>query len=312
MSFRRVAVIGGSGFIGRYVVEDVAQSGAVVTVIGRHATEAMFLRPMGGVGQVALVNASLAEEDVLKAALRDCEAVVNCAGILHEGGGQTFDLLHHQGPARLARIAKAAGASHFVHISALGADANSPSSYARSKAAGELAVREVFPAATILRPSVVFGPEDQFFNRFASMACTLPFLPLIGGGLTRFQPVFVNDVADAVEAALEQETARGRTFELCGPKVYSFKELMEMMLLEIRGKKTLVSLPFGLASLKATFLEWLPNPPLTRDQVKLLQRDNVLAPGALTLLDLGVTPTAVELVLPMYMDRFRKGGRWAA
>jgi len=312
MGFRRVAVIGGSGFIGRYVVEDVAQKGAVVTVIGRHATEALFLKPAGGVGQVALVNGSIAEEDLLRAALKDCEAVINCAGILFEGAGQTFDMAHHQGPAKLARIAKAAGAGHFVHISALGADANSPSSYARSKAAGELAVREAFPEATILRPSVVFGPEDQFFNRFASMACTLPFLPLIGGGTTRFQPVFVNDVADAVEAALEQETARGRTFELCGPKIYSFKELMELMLAEIRRQKCLVSLPFGVASLQASFLEWLPNPLLTRDQVKLLQRDNVLAPGALTLQDLGITPTAVELVLPNYMDRFRKGGRWAA
>ena len=306
MTYRRIAVIGGSGFIGRYVVKRLAQRGAVITVASRHASEALFLTPMGDVGQIALIDADLGDDQALSRALAGAEAVVSAVGILYERGRQRFEMVHHQGPARLARLAAAAGARHFVHISAIGADATSPAAYGRSKAAGELAVRAAFPTATILRPSLVFGPEDQFFNRFAAMSRLSPVLPLIGGGNTRFQPVYVGDVADAVVAALDRPEAAGKTYELGGPKTYTFRELMTLMLAEIGRKRCLMSLPFGLASLKATFLEWLPNPPLTRDQVKLLQRDTVVAPGSPGFAELGLTPTSLELVLPTYLERFRR------
>jgi NADH dehydrogenase len=309
MRNRRVVVVGGSGFIGRYVVKRLAERGAVVVAVSRHASEALFLKPFGDVGQIALIDAGLDDEVRLAAALSGAEAVICSVGILYERGRQRFDVVHHQGPARLARLAAAAGAKHFVHLSAIGADPQAPAAYARSKAAGEVAVKAAFPAATILRPSLVFGPEDDFFNRFGAMACLLPALPLIGGGTTRFQPVYVGDVADAAVAALERADAQGKTYELGGPKAYSFRELMELLLAEIGRKRMLVNLPYGLASFEARFLECLPVPPLTRDQVKLLQRDTVVSPGALGLADLGITPTALALVLPTYLDRFRRGSR---
>ena len=310
MRNRRVCVVGGSGFIGRYVVKRLAARGAVVSVVGRHATEAQFLRPMGDVGQIALIDASLADEAALAAALEGAGAVVSSVGILYERGRQRFPLLHVEGPARLARLAAAAGAKHFVHVSALSADAGAASAYARSKAEGEAAVKAAFPAATVLRPSLVFGPEDDFFNRFAGMTRLSPFfLPLVGGGTTRFQPVYVGDVADAVLAALERPDAEGKTYELGGPAVLSFRALMEMLLAEIDRRRVLVPLPHGLASIMAFFMEFMPQPMLTRDQVKLLQRDSVVTPGAPGLADLGITPTALELVLPTYLNRFRRGGQ---
>jgi NADH dehydrogenase len=307
MRNRRVCVIGGSGFIGRYVVKRLAERGAVVSVVSRHATEAQFLRPMGDVGQIAPIDAGLDDEAGLATALAGSSAVVSCVGILYERGRQRFELLHVEGPARVARLAAAAGAKNFVHVSALAADAQSASAYARSKAAGEAAVRAAFPAATILRPSLVFGPEDDFFNRFAGMARLSPVLPLVGGGTTRFQPVYVGDVADAVIAALERPEAQGKTYELGGPVVLSFRELMRMLLLEIGRRRALITLPFGLASLNALFMEFMPKPLLTRDQVKLLQKDTVVTPGAPGLAELGITPTALELILPTYLDRFRRG-----
>jgi uncharacterized protein YbjT (DUF2867 family) len=312
MRYRRVTIVGGSGFIGRYVVKRLAAAGAVIAVMSRHASAAGFLRPMGDVGQIALINAAIDDEARLAAAVEGADAVISATGILFERGAQRFDVVHVRGPALLARLAKAAGARHFVHFSAIGADPAAPAAYARSKAAGEAAVRAAFPEATILRPSVVFGPEDDFFNRFAALARWSPALPLIGGGHTKFQPVYVGDVADAVIAGLAQPDAAGKTFELGGPRVYSFRELMELVLRETGRKRPLVNLPFSLASLEAAFLEWLPRPPLTRDQVKLLQRDNIVAAGSLGLADLGIAPTAVELIIPTYLDRYRHGGRWRA
>ena len=311
MRNRRVCVIGGSGFIGRYVVKRLAALGAVVSVVSRHASEAQFLKPMGDVGQIALIDASLADEAALTTALEGASAVVSSVGILYERGRQRFQLLHADGPARLARLAAAAGARHFVHVSALSADARAASLYARSKAGGEAAVKAAFPAATILRPSLVFGPEDDFFNRFGAMARVAPALPLVGGGTTRFQPVYVGDVADAAIAALERPEAEGKTYELGGPAVLSFRELIELLLAEIRRRRLLVPLPFGLASLAAFFMEFMPKPMLTRDQVKLLRKDSVVTPGAPGLTDLGINPTALELVLPTYLNRFRRGGRIA-
>jgi len=216
--------------------------------------------------------------------------------------------VHHTGPARLARLAREAGIDRLVHISAIGADSRSTSAYARTKAAGERVVSDAFPTATILRPSVVFGPEDQFFNRFAAMALISPALPLIGGGETRFQPVYVGDVADAALACLDDPATAGRTYELGGPKVYALRELLELLLGEIRRKRRFIDLPFGLAGTLARLMAVLPNPPLTPDQVELLRSDNIVGPGALGLASLGIAPTAVEAVLPTYLDRFRRGG----
>ena len=308
MRNRRTAVLGGSGFIGRYIVQRLAARGDVIPVGCRRAEEAKFLKPLGDVGQIATLNLTIGDEQILPAFLAGNDALVNCVGILRESGSQTFERVHHTGPARLARLAREAGIERFVHISAIGADPRSSSAYARTKAAGEAAVRDAFPTVTILRPSVVFGAEDQFFNRFAAMATISPVLPLIGGGHTRFQPVYVGDVAGAVLKCLDDPTTAGRTYELGGPKVYTFRELIELMLGEIRRKRLLVDLPFGLAAIQARLMSILPTPPLTPDQVELLKRDNVVSSGALTLAALGIAPTAVEGVLPSYLDRFRRGG----
>ena len=308
MRNRRTAVLGGSGFIGRYVVQRLAARGDVIAVGCRRAEGARFLMPQGNVGQIAALNLEIGDEQVLPAFLAGHEALVNCVGILRESGPQRFDRVHHTGPARLARLAREAGIERFVHISAIGANSRSPSAYARTKAAGEAAVRDAFPTVTILRPSVVFGPEDQFFNRFAAMAMISPVLPLIGGGETRFQPVYAGDVADAVVKCLDDPATAGRTYELGGPKIYSFRELIELLLAEIRRKRLLLDLPFGLAAFQARLMAILPNPPLTPDQVELLKRDNVVSSGAMSMAALGLTPTAVEGILPTYLDRFRRGG----
>jgi uncharacterized protein YbjT (DUF2867 family) len=311
MKQHRVAILGGAGFIGRYVVKRLAERGDVLTVGGRTAASAKFLKLKGDVGQVGLVNLAIDDERLLAAFVANTDTVVNLVGILHESGRQRFDMAHHVGPARLARLAREAGVDRFVHMSAIGADARSSSVYARTKAAGEEAVRDAFPTATILRPSVVFGPEDQFFNRFAALATISPVLPLIGGGETRFQPVYVGDVADAVVRCIDDAATAGRTYELGGPTVYSFRALVELLLEQIRRKRLLIDVPFGLASLQARVMSILPNPPLTPDQVELLKRDNVVSSGAMTLAALGITPTPVEAILPTYLDRFRRGGWYA-
>jgi NADH dehydrogenase len=307
MKKHQIAVLGGAGFIGRYVVNRLAGRGEVLTVGGRHAADAKFLKLKGEVGQVGLVNIAIDDEAMLPAFLAGQDALVNCVGIVQERGAQKFDTVHHTAPARLARLAREAGIARFVHISAIGADPRSPSAYARSKAAGEQAMRDAFPTATILRPSIVFGPEDDFFNRFAAMAMVSPVLPVIGGE-TRFQPVYVGDVADAVIACLDDPATAGRTYELGGPKVYTFRALLEVLLAEIGRHRKLVEIPFGLASLQARLMAILPKPPLTADQVEMLRRDNIVSSGALTLATLGIEPIAVEAILPTYLDRFRRGG----
>jgi len=311
MKQHRVAILGGAGFIGRYVVKRLAERGDVLIVGGRRAAGAKFLKLKGDVGQVGLVNLAIDDEALLPAFVASTDTVVNLAGILQEGGGQRFDRVHQIGPARLARAAREAGVERFIHFSAIGADPRSSSAYARSKAAGEQAVRDAFPTATILRPSVVFGAEDQFFNRLAALATISPFLPLIGGGDTRFQPVYVGDVADAALHCIDDHTTASRVYELGGPKVYTLRQLIELLLVEIRRKRFLIDIPFGLASLQARIMAVLPNAPLTPDQVELLKRENIVSSGALTLTTLGVAPTAVEAVLPSYLDRFRKGGWYA-
>lgn len=315
-----VTVFGGAGFVGRYVVQALALAGARVRVACRRPEEASACKPMGDVGQVVPVAANIRDPASVAAALAGSDAVVNLVGVLFERGKQTFEAVHHQGAATIARAAVEAGASRLVHLSAIGADVAAASLYAASKGRGEQAVREVFPTATVLRPSIVFGPEDGFFNRFAVMARLSPVLPLIGGGHTRFQPVYACDVAGAVVRALSDSAATGKIFELGGPAVYSFRRLMEIMLAEVGRDRALVPLPFWLAGIQAGIVEtafklaaipvpaFVPPPPLTPDQVRMLRSDNVVTPGALGLDTLGIVPTALELILPTYLARHRKGG----
>ncbi|EWY38050.1 3-beta-hydroxy-delta(5)-steroid dehydrogenase [Skermanella stibiiresistens SB22] len=313
MSFRyRVAtVFGGSGFIGRHLIKRLAKTGTVIRIATRHPSSANFLRTNGAVGQIVPIAVDIRDDASVAAAVRGSDIVINLIGILYESGVNSFKGTQAEAPARIARAAKAAGAQRFIQISAIGADAKSKSAYARTKAAGEQAVREAFPEATILRPSVVFGPEDGFFNRFAAMARVLPALPLIGGGHTKFQPVYVGDVADAIMKALASAEAPGKTYELGGPRVYTFKELMELVLAETKRKRFLVSVPWSVAEFQGKVLGKLPKPMLTEDQVELLRSDNVVAPGAATLADLGISPTAAEVIIPTYLDRYRIGGRFS-
>ena len=309
MARRLATVFGGSGFIGRYVVQMLAKRGWMVRAAVRRPDEALFLKPLGEIGQITPIAANLRHQGSVEAAVAGADAVVNLVGLLYQRGRQRFDAIHVEGAGRAAAAARKAGASRFIQISAVGADPASAAAYARTKAAGEAAVKAAFPDATVLRPSIVFGPEDQFFNRFAQMARMTPVLPLIGGGHTRFQPIYVGDVAQAVMAAIEQRDAAGKTYELGGPEIRSFRELMELMLAEIERKRILLPVPFTIANLQAEFLEWLPVPPLTRDQVRLLKRDNVVSPGMPGLKELGVDATALELILPTYLARYRPGGR---
>ena len=310
MFHRRVTVFGGSGFVGRYLVKRLAAEGTVVRVAVRHPGEADFLKPLGAVGQIVPVAANVRDPESVRAAVAGVEAVVNLVGILAEGGRQTFAGVQAEGAANVAAAARDAGVARLVQMSAIGADPKSESDYARSKAAGEDAVRAAFPAATIVRPSIVVGPEDDFFNRFGRMAQLFPALPLIGGGTTRFQPVVVGDVADALMTILRDPATAGQTYELGGPRIYTFRELMELLLRIVQRRRCLVTLPFGLAAFQARFLEKLPNAPLTRDQVKLLQTDTVASGTLPGFADLGLTPAAIEVILPTYLERFRKGGRF--
>lgn len=311
MQGKLATVFGASGFIGRNIVRELAARGCRVNAVCRDAEHAKFLKPMGSVGQVTPMRADVTDAAAVARATAGADMVVSLVGILYQSGRNSFEAVQATAPGTIARAAAAVGAKAMVHVSAIGADPESRSEYARSKAAGEAAVRAGFPAATVLRPSIVIGPDDAFFNRFAAMAQVMPVLPLLGGGRTRFQPVYVDDVADAALAALVRPDAAGGTYELGGPSVYSFRQLLELMLLEIRRKRALVSVPFWLASLEAAVLELLPVPPLTRDQVELLKRDNMVSAGARTLADLGVEATPLEIILPGYMDKFRVGGRYS-
>lgn len=308
---RVATVFGGSGFIGRYIVQRLARDGWTVRVAGRDTEKAARLKPLGVVGQIAPMLANIRDDRSVAAAVEGADAVINLVGILFESGKNKFGAVQAEGAGRIARAAAASGVQHMIHVSAIGADPQSEAEYAKSKAAGEQAVFDAFAEAVILRPSIVFGPEDDFFNQFAAMARLAPSLPLIGGGKTRFQPVYVDDVAAAAMAAIARPDARGRVFELGGPRTYSFKDLMEHVLAVTGRKRALLPIPFGAATMMGAAGELLPKPFLTRDQVKLLKTDNVVADDAATLADLGVTPQSVEAITPSYLWRFRKSGRWA-
>ncbi len=310
MQTRLVTIFGGSGFVGRHTVRALAKAGWRIRVAVRRPNQAFFLKTAGTVGQIAAFKCDVADPDQVAAALAGADAAVNLTGILYPHGGQGFDDVHVTGARNIAEAAARAGLRLLVHVSAIGADSESSSHYAQSKAAGEAQLRAAFPAAAILRPSIVFGPEDDFFNRFAGMARFTPALPLVSGGKTRFQPVFVGDVAAAIAATLS-DSARGRTYELGGPTVYSFRELLQLVCQQIGRKRLLLPLPFGLALFKSFFLQLLPTPLLTPDQVRLLRYDNVVSPTALTLADLGITANSVEAKLPLYLWRYRSKGQYA-
>lgn len=303
-----VTVFGGTGFLGRHVIKRLAEAGFRVRVPTRKLDRAIFLRPVGNLGQIVPEVLGLSDDADLAAALRGSAAAINLVGILYEGGRASFQKLHAELPARIGRIAKDSGVGRVVHVSAIGADPSSRSAYGRSKAAGEAGLRAAFPEAVILRPSIVFGPEDKFFNRFAGMARVSPFLPLIGGGASRFQPVFVGDVAAAVMAGLTRDDAKGGVFELGGPRTYTFRELMEFVLKATGRKRFLLPISYDLAALQARVAEFLPEPPLTRDQIELLKADNVVAEGARTLADLGVRPTPAESIVPRYLRYYARPG----
>jgi uncharacterized protein YbjT (DUF2867 family) len=310
-----VTIYGGSGFLGRHLVRAIARTGARMRVAVRRPELAGHLQPLGGVGQIVPVQANVRYPDSLLAAAEDADAVVNLVGILFSAGKQTFKSVQDEGAGNVAKAAKAAGAKAFVHVSAIGADAESPSVYARTKAAGEAAVRDVLPDARIVRPSVVFGPEDEFFNRFAALARLSPALPLIGGGHTKFQPVFVGDVAQTIVAAIEGRADAKAPYELGGPEILTMREVMERVLQYTMRKRWLVPLPFWAAKLQGFFLQWLPNPPLTVDQVRLLETDNVVSQAAIknkrTLQGLGIEPVAVASVVPDYLEQFRPRGQFS-
>jgi NADH dehydrogenase len=302
-------VFGGGGFIGRHLVRRLGKSGAVVRVPSRRPTRLGFLRTAGVVGQIVPELVGSFDDEELTAVIKGADVVINLVGILAESGRNSFARIHTELAGNIARVAAANGVKQLIQISVLGVDGAATSAYARSKLAGETTVRGAFPNATIIRPSIVFGPEDQFFNRFAAMAQLSPVLPLIGGGNTRFQPVYVGDVADGIMAVIGKPEAAGKNYEFGGPATYSFKALMEILTAEIGAHRLLVPVPWGLARFQATLAEFVPGKPLTRDQVELLKYDNVLSGACPGLGDLGIVPSAVELILPTYMDRFWKGGR---
>jgi NADH dehydrogenase len=330
MSVQVVTVFGASGFIGRQVVQRLAASGAIVRACSRDPIAAAFLKPMGEVGQVVPLKADLTDAKAIARAVQGADSVINLVGILYERGRTKFQTVHVEGAKKIAEIAKAAGVKNLVHVSALGADANSPSAYARSKAKGEAEVLAQFPEAVIIRPSVVFGPDDDFFNRFANLARLTHMLPvfvtdgfkpkislkdlefdfdLFGSGGAAFQPVYVGDLAQAIVSVLGRQDAKGRTFEITGPRPIRMKEVMEMVAAAIKRTPAILPLPMIAGKMQAFFLQFLPKPPLTPDQMKLLAKDNVASGKHPGLHDLGIKPTAPEAIIPSYLTRHQPGFR---
>ncbi|WP_128253154.1 complex I NDUFA9 subunit family protein [Falsirhodobacter deserti] len=311
-----VTIFGGSGFVGRYIARRLAREGWRIRIAVRRPNEALFLKPYGNVGQVEPVFCNIRDDASVRAVLQGADAVVNCVGILQARGANSFAAVQVEGAGRIARLAAEAGVTRLVHLSAIGADASSASAYARTKAEGEAAVLAAFPQAMILRPSIIFGPEDDFFNRFAEMARRSRFLPIVHGD-TKFQPVYVDDVAQA--AVMGVNGLATGTFELGGPSTETFRELMSQMLTVIMRKRRLVDLPVGLAGAMAAVLDGLQkisgglitNTLLTRDQLRLLARDNIVAPGARGFTELGIDSLAFEAVIPEYLWRFRPNGQYA-
>ncbi len=308
MRGKQATIFGGSGFLGRHLIRRLAAAGVIIRVPTRDPHLALHLKPLGDVGQIVLVPFSgRPDREELAAHVDGSAFVCNLIGILHERRPGDFVRVHRDLAAAIADAAHEAGAARFVHVSAIGADASSPSLYAQTKAAGEKEVRQRFPGATVLRPSIVFGPEDRFFNRFARMSQLSPVLPVVSPA-TRFQPVYVGDVADAMMVALRAEAVPEGPFELGGPRTYRFDELLRYMLRLLGRRRWILPLPEGLAGLFARIFEWLPDPPLTRDQILLLKRDNVASPEMPGLAELGIPPTPLEVIVPHYLAAYARSG----
>ena len=314
-SDKLITVIGGSGFVGRHVVRSLAKRGYRVRVACRRPDLAGYVTTQGTPGQIALVQANVRFPASLAAACEGAHAVINLCAVLSNSGAQSFDALHVFGAEAAAKAAKGAKAQIFVHVSSLGADTKSASAYARSKGQGEAKAAAGFQGAVIVRPSVIFGPEDNFFNKFAKMARFSPALPLIGGGKTLFQPVFVGDVAEAIATLVDKGQANGKTYELGGPEILSFKQILQFILATIQRKRVLLPLPFGLASVIGAITGILPKPVLTMDQVESLKSDNIVSASTdkegRTLQGLGITPRSIEAIVPTYLYRFRKAGQFS-
>jgi uncharacterized protein YbjT (DUF2867 family) len=310
-----VTVFGGSGFLGRHVVRALAQQGYRIRVAVRRPGLAGYLQPMGRVGQIHAVQANLRYPDSVAAALRDADVAINLVGLMLESGGQRFDAVMTEGAETVAKAASAIGAP-LVHISSLAADPNSTSRYARAKGEGEARVRAIQRGTIIVRPSIIFGPEDDFFNRFGAMSRLAPALPLVGGGHSRMQPVFAGDVAAGIAKAVDGELKSGTTYEFGGPGVRSFRQLMEFVLATVERRRLLLPIPFGVMKAQAAILQFLPKPPITPDQVELLRYDNIVSEAAKrdgrTLEGIGIIPESIEAIVPSYLWRFRKTGQFQA
>ncbi len=301
MANKAITVFGGSGFVGRQIVKSLVADGWKVRVAVRHPERATFFADYAGSGQVEVLSADVWEEETVIPAVAGAKAVINTVGHYVAKGNSTFEAIHGQGALHVARQAKQAGVERLVHISGLGADTGSPSPYVRARGRGEILVRENFVEVTILRPSVIFGPEDAFLNKLAAMARQAPILPLFGTGATRLQPVFVGDVAEACVRVVDDQATAGQAFELGGPRIYNYKTLLQLVLNRIGRRRLLVPVPFLIWEALATALSILPNPPLTRDQVTLMKADNILTGAARSLQDLGISPTAVEKIMTSYI-----------
>jgi len=309
MNGELVTIFGGAGFIGKTLVQHLAKAGYRIRVAVRRPNSALFVKPLGDLGQVQVAQANVRNKASVAAAIKDADIVVNLVSVLHESGSQSFEKLNVQGAANIAEVASYAGVKRLIHISAIGADEESLSKYARSKARGEKTIMDHFPNATILRPSVIFGPDDQFFNKFAGMAKMFRMLPVVCGD-TKMQPIYVGDVATAIENAIKDENSAGKIYEIGGPKVYTLREIMELVNQVTEQNVPLIPVPLQLAYVQAFFLGMLPNPLLTIDQVRLLQNDNVVGEGMQNLSDLNVSATPAEAIIPNYLVHFRPTGQF--
>ena len=305
-----IAIFGAGGFIGKYLMRQLTKLDYRIKVATRSPYQKGYLKPQGNAGQIELFKTNIFNEDDVERVLNNCDLVINLCGILFENSKQKFSQIHSKFPFLLSKLCNSHGIKNLVHISALGIKEKHSSKYMQSKLQGETNIKENFKPSVILRPSVVFGPEDKFFNTFASLAQFSPFLPLVGGGKTKFSPIYVGDVARAIVKSLELNNSEPKTYELGGPENYSFKELMEILLTEIKKKRFLVPIPYGFAKFQSYFLQMMPNPLLTPDQVELLKYNNVVSGDHPTLKDLGITGTPIKNILSKYIYRFRTGGQF--
>ena len=305
-----IAIFGAGGFIGKYLIRELTKLDYRIKVATRNPYLKGYLKPLGNPGQIELFKTNIFNSEDVKRVLNNCDLAINLVGILYETRKQKFNQIHSQFPYLLSNLSNEVGIKNLVHISALGVKERHASQYMQSKLQGEKNIKEIFKPSVILRPSVVFGSEDKFFNTFASLAQFSPILPLIGGGKTKFAPIYVGDIAKAIVKTLELNNSETKIYELGGPENYSFKQLMEILLIEIKKKRFLIPIPFGMAKFQSYFLQMMPNPLLTPDQVEILKYNNIVSGDYPTLKDLGITGTAIQSILPKYIYRFRTGGQF--